>query len=130
MAPYAREHPKALEGWFLALILLIKVAGYTVFRGSNLEKNWFRNNPNDPRVKHLKYLPTARGTRLIVSGWWGIARHINYFGDWLMVGALVCEKKNASSLLDVSPANALRATVFFFVFLFITREPHCRVDEE
>lgn len=120
MAPYAREHPKALEGWFLALILLIKVAGYTVFRGSNLEKNWFRNNPNDPRVKHLKYLPTARGTRLIVSGWWGIARHINYFGDWLMVGASVCEKKNASSLLDVSPANALRATVFFFVFLFIT----------
>jgi hypothetical protein len=24
MAPYAWEHPKALEGWFLALILCIK----------------------------------------------------------------------------------------------------------
>jgi delta14-sterol reductase len=20
----------------------------------------------------------------MVSGWWGISRHINYFGDWLM----------------------------------------------
>lgn len=102
MAPYAWEHPKALEGWFLALILLIKVAGYTVFRGSNLEKNWFRNNPNDPRVKHLKYLPTARGTRLIVSGWWGVARHINYFGDWLMVGTSVCQKERFFSFRSIS----------------------------
>lgn len=20
----------------------------------------------------------------MISGWWGLARHINYFGDWLM----------------------------------------------
>ena len=100
-APYALEHPKALEGWFLALILIIKVAGYTIFRGSNLEKNWFRNNPNDPRVKHLKYLPTERGTRLIISGWWGIARHINYFGDWLMVGyAMTCDKQSTGGGCD------------------------------
>merc|ERR1711924_522749 len=25
-----------------------------------------------------------RGTKLIISGWWGLARHINYTGDWLM----------------------------------------------
>eukprot|EP00740_Mantoniella_antarctica_P014235 CAMPEP_0181374646 /NCGR_PEP_ID=MMETSP1106-20121128/16147_1 /TAXON_ID=81844 /ORGANISM="Mantoniella antarctica, Strain SL-175" /LENGTH=431 /DNA_ID=CAMNT_0023492673 /DNA_START=92 /DNA_END=1387 /DNA_ORIENTATION=+ len=86
-ARYILEHPKELEGWFLALILAIKVAGYVVFRGSNLEKNWFRNNPDDPRVKHLRYLPTERGTRLIVSGWWGVARHVNYLGDWLMAWA-------------------------------------------
>lgn len=29
-------------------------------------------------------MPTARGTRLITSGWWGAARHVNYFGDWIM----------------------------------------------
>jgi hypothetical protein len=43
-----------------------------------------RRNPNDPSVKHLKTLPTARGTKLIISGWWGMSRHINYFGDWIM----------------------------------------------
>jgi hypothetical protein len=65
--------------------MVINTAGYTIYRGSNLEKNWFRNNPDDPSVEHLKYISTERGTRLIVCGCWGIARHINYFGDWLMV---------------------------------------------
>jgi delta14-sterol reductase len=46
------------------------VVGYAVFRGSNLEKNLFRTDPTDPRVKHLKYLPTERGTKLLISGWW------------------------------------------------------------
>ena len=38
-------------------------------------------------MAHLTYLPTKRGTRLITSGWWGIARHVNYLGDWLMAWA-------------------------------------------
>ena len=38
-ARYILEHPKALEGWFLVLILLIKVAGYTVFRGQGAAEN-------------------------------------------------------------------------------------------
>ena len=36
------------------------------------------------QVRHIKYLQTARGTRLMISGWWGVARHINYTGDWIM----------------------------------------------
>lgn len=32
----------------------------------------------------LKYIETAAGTRLLISGWWGASRHINYLGDWLM----------------------------------------------
>jgi hypothetical protein len=32
----------------------------------------------------LETIPTVRGTKLIASGWWGLARHINYFGDLLM----------------------------------------------
>lgn len=32
----------------------------------------------------LKYLKTERGTKLIISSWWGMSRHINYLGDWLM----------------------------------------------
>lgn len=40
--------------------------------------------PLSCQVASLRTLPTERGTRLIISGWWGIARHINYTGDWLM----------------------------------------------
>ena len=86
-ARYVLERPVALTPAFLALILCVKALGYAIFRGSNLQKNWFRNDPNDPRVAHLTYLPTKRGTRLITSGWWGIARHVNYLGDWLMAWA-------------------------------------------
>ena len=83
-ARYCLERPQTLSNAFLALILIVKCLGYAIFRGSNLQKNWFRNDHNDPRVAHLTYLPTKRGTRLITSGWWGIARHVNYLGDWLM----------------------------------------------
>ena len=36
------------------------------------------------RTAHLQTMPTRRGTQLLVSGYWGIARKINYTGDWMM----------------------------------------------
>lgn len=64
--------------------MALKALGYLVFRGSNSQKDLFRRDPSHPRVAALRTLPTERGTKLIISGWWGIARHINYTGDWLM----------------------------------------------
>ena len=68
----------------LLAVVAMKAMGYIIFRGSNSQKDMFRRDPKDPRVSHLKTLPTERGTKLIISGWWGMSRHINYFGDWLM----------------------------------------------
>lgn len=34
--------------------------------------------------RHLTFITTSTGRKLITSGWWGAARHINYLGDWLM----------------------------------------------
>lgn len=73
-----------LNRWFAHAVIALNSLGYLTFRGSNSQKDIFRTDPNDPRVSHLKTLPTERGTKLIVSGWWGMSRHINYFGDWLM----------------------------------------------
>lgn len=67
---------------FGAIGALIAVA-FTIFRLSNSQKNNFRTNPSDPRVAHLTYIQTKTGSRLITSGWWGIARHFNYTADWL-----------------------------------------------
>lgn len=64
--------------------MALQALGYLVFRGANSQKDLFRRDPGHPRVAGLRTLPTERGTRLIISGWWGIARHINYTGDWLM----------------------------------------------
>lgn len=73
-------------------------------RSANSEKDAFRKDPTDPevlvniddrlrwktllicviacclQVAHLTYMATKRGTRLITSGWWGLARKINYTG--------------------------------------------------
>lgn len=65
-------------------IVALKVLGYWAFRGSNLQKDRFRTDPNHPSVAYLRTMPTSRGTKLIISGWWGMARHINYTADWLM----------------------------------------------
>ena len=39
--------------------------------------------------KPATYIETSKGTLLLTSGWWGIARHMNYLGD-LMMGLAWC----------------------------------------
>lgn len=80
---YLSVHPQQLGWTGLAIVGSILAVGFTIFRLSNSQKNNFRTNPNDPSVAHLKYMQTKAGTKLLISGWWGIARHINYLGDWL-----------------------------------------------
>jgi delta14-sterol reductase len=64
-------------------VLAIAFTGYYIFRSANNQKNRFRTNPNDPRISHLKYMETKSGSKLLISGYWGTARHINYLGDWI-----------------------------------------------
>jgi len=83
-ARYLADNPRDIPPVEIMAILLLKVLGYWIFRGANGQKNMFRQDPTHPSVSHLKTMPTERGTKLIISGWWGIVRHINYTGDWLM----------------------------------------------
>lgn len=82
-ARYLAVYPVNLGFFGSAGVVAILGTGYYIFRSSNNEKNRFRTNPNDPRVKDLQYMETASGSKLLTSGWWGTARHINYLGDWL-----------------------------------------------
>ena len=87
LLPQARilvDHDPQLPWWALVLVLALNVLGLCIFRGANSEKDAFRRNPNAREVAHLQFLETKRGTRLLTSGWWGMARKINYTGDWLM----------------------------------------------
>ena len=83
-ARYLVDHDPHLGPWHLVAVLATNALGYCIFRGANGQKDAFRRNPDAPEVKHLKYLQTKRGTRLLTSGWWGAARKINYTGDWIM----------------------------------------------
>ncbi|KAG0700699.1 Lamin-B receptor [Chionoecetes opilio] len=81
-----------LEWYWLTAIALLNLTGYTICRGANNQKHAFRSNPSNPALARLESLPTAAGTRLLVSGWWGLVRHPNYLGDILIFvsWALVC----------------------------------------
>ena len=83
-ARYLVTQPEGLSPLAVAGIAGLNFLGYFMFRGANGQKDQFRRDPGHPSVAHLKYMPTERGTKLIISGWWGLARHINYTGDWLM----------------------------------------------
>ena len=84
---YLATHPVHLGLYRTLAVLTFQAIGYYIFRSANSQKHHFRTNPNDPRVAHLESIRTASGSRLLVSGWWGVARHINYLGDWIMAWA-------------------------------------------
>jgi Delta14-sterol reductase len=83
-ARYLSVHPIVLGPAYVVAILAVQFTGYYIFRASNNEKNALRTNPDDPKIAHLEFMETRSGSRLLTSGWWGTARHINYLGDWLM----------------------------------------------
>jgi delta14-sterol reductase len=84
-ALYLVNHTHELPVWGIIGIVALNFTGYGIFRLSNIQKHRFRKDPQRPVWgRKPEYLTTARGSLLLTSGWWGIARHINYFGDLLM----------------------------------------------
>jgi steroid 5-alpha reductase family enzyme len=71
---------------FFAFVAILGVLGMVIFRGANSQKDQYKRDPNHSSVKSLPTIaPTQAGTKpLLVGGWWGMSRHINYLGDWLM----------------------------------------------
>ncbi|PYH99086.1 ERG4/ERG24 ergosterol biosynthesis protein [Aspergillus ellipticus CBS 707.79] len=80
---YLSAYPLQL-GWLnIAGVSAVFALGLYIFRAANNQKHVFRTRSNDPSVAGMSYIQTKRGTRLLTAGWWGMSRHINYFGDWL-----------------------------------------------
>ncbi|MBV1857129.1 MAG: DUF1295 domain-containing protein [Nannocystaceae bacterium] len=89
-------------------LLLLNAGGYYIFRSANLQKQQFRQDPSRPIWGTTpQSMQTKRGTKLLLSGWWGIARHANYFGDMLMALAWCL----ACGLGSIVP--------FFYVIYFV-----------
>ncbi|CEJ81388.1 Putative C-14 sterol reductase [[Torrubiella] hemipterigena] len=82
-ARYLAVYPVHLGPLGLAGLFSVFALGLYIFRAANTQKAVFRKEPNHPSVAGLSYIQTKRGTRLLTGGWWGISRHLNYFGDWL-----------------------------------------------
>lgn len=107
---YLATYPVHL-GWpGLVGVSLVFALGLYIFRESNRQKNVFRARPSDPSVQGLSYIQTKRGTRLLTAGWWGMSRHINYFGDWLQSFPFSLPTGFAGYM--IMPAGGALATTF------------------
>jgi protein-S-isoprenylcysteine O-methyltransferase Ste14 len=82
---YLIYHDPQVPIWAIGVIVLLNFAGYYIFRTANLQKHQFRTKPGTKIWgKEPTFIATQRGTKLLTSGWWGIARHSNYLGDLMM----------------------------------------------
>jgi hypothetical protein len=114
-AQYLLTHTGELPLWATLGIIALNLAGYAVFRGTNIQKHHFSRNPD-----HLiwgrpaTFIQTVRGTKLLTSGFWGIARHLNYCGD-LMMALAWCLTCGVHNLLPYF-------YIIYFTWLLVHRE--------
>jgi delta14-sterol reductase/lamin-B receptor len=84
-AYYLIRHPHELPVWGTIGLVALNLAGYVIFRGANWQKHRFRKNPEAAVWRRpAEAIRTQQGSLLLTSGWWGLARHINYLGDLMM----------------------------------------------
>lgn len=86
----------------LAALAACFITGYLIYRWSNLQKDQFRKNPYSNGFANTDTILTPRGTKLIVSGFWGQLRHPNYFGEIIMMWSLACIELNNDILMQWS----------------------------
>ncbi|MBM4359078.1 MAG: DUF1295 domain-containing protein [Deltaproteobacteria bacterium] len=64
-------------------------AGWLLSRGANLQKFWFKTEPSRKAFGWIAPEVVSDGERsLLVSGFWGLSRHVNYLGEVLMATGL------------------------------------------
>ena len=71
--------------WALLGCVVLFFTGWVFARGANLQKFHFKR---DPSRKFLGMTPVALEGRVLVSGFWGISRHVNYLGELLQAVAI------------------------------------------
>lgn len=122
-ALYLVGNPVNLSLCYFCCVLALGLIGFYIFADSNNEKDRFRSRQYDATTKILKCQYTTENgkshqSELLISGWWGKCRHINYTGDLMLSLAysLACGVDN------VFP-------YFYIVYLTILLVHRCIRDE-
>jgi len=75
--------------WLLTIYVLIFFAGWVLSRGANLQKYYLKKYP-ERRFLWITPITITDGSKtLLVNGFWGASRHINYLGEILMASGIV-----------------------------------------
>jgi Delta14-sterol reductase len=109
---------RALSYGEVGAIVAVFCAGFTVFRGANSQKHRFKTDPT--ATIWGKPPITVGGGRLLASGFWGMARHMNYTGDLLL----------ALSYCLPCGFRAGSLPYFYFVYLMLLTVHREKRDDE
>lgn len=113
---YLLHDTRPLSTAHVLLTLCAFMVGFAIFRGANSQKHQFKVNP---KAHIWGKPPIVIGGRLLASGFWGVARHLNYTGD-LLLALSYCLPCGTSSPL---------AYFYFFYLLLLCVHREKRDDE-
>jgi protein-S-isoprenylcysteine O-methyltransferase Ste14 len=87
---YAAEQPNPhSHPLWLGACGAIFLLGWILARGANLQKYYFKTEPERTRLGPIVQRALGSGEqRVLVSGFWGLSRHVNYLGELLMASGL------------------------------------------
>nr|ABD91557.1 7-dehydrocholesterol reductase medium variant [Xenopus laevis] len=125
---YLVYNPVELSTTAAVAVLLLGLIGYYIFRMTNHQKDLFRRTNGNCKIWGKKpksiecFYVSADGKRhyskLMISGFWGVARHLNYTGD-LMGSLAYCLACGFDHLLPY----------FYFIYMTILLVHRCIRDE-
>ncbi|KAH6974641.1 ergosterol biosynthesis ERG4/ERG24 [Ilyonectria sp. MPI-CAGE-AT-0026] len=132
-AQYLARNPVHLSPLAAAAIMILSLSGYALFRSVNAQKDRVRRSNGDCSIWGRKAevmrcsFKTADGnnheTLLLISGWWGHARHVNYVGD-LMLSYSMCA---LCGIRDLLPWTYLIFMACILVHRCYRDEKRCRI---
>ncbi|MCB9235158.1 MAG: DUF1295 domain-containing protein [Bacteroidia bacterium] len=89
--------PNAPPVWLLALSAAIFLGSWTLARGANMQKYYFKKDPTRSFLGIPPQTLTDGKRTLLVSGFWGLSRHINYLGEIGMATGIVLATGHADT---------------------------------
>ncbi len=75
--------------YLLVLYVIIFFSGWSLARGANMQKYFFKKDPKRIFLGITPETITDGNKTLLVNGFWGLSRHINYLGEILMATGIV-----------------------------------------
>ncbi len=75
-------------GWLSVVSVIIFLSGWIMARGANMQKYFFKKDPVKSFLGITPGIITDGNKTLLVNGFWGLSRHINYLGEILMASGI------------------------------------------
>jgi delta14-sterol reductase len=73
-----------LSVWFTLCFAVLFLAGWSLARGANMQKYFFKTRGQKSFCRIKPETLTDGNKTLLVNGFWGLSRHINYLGEIIM----------------------------------------------